>query len=136
VAGEHHVRAEVLIALEAARAAPAVQRRVDRDAAPVERAALDDARELVTDDERAGEPRVADPALLVPVQVGAAQPDGLDAHQALVRARLAYGLVGHADVAGAVQPGGTAQLTSSAVGRRRRCMMSSSLRPKWSWRRS
>jgi hypothetical protein len=132
VAGEDDVRAQVLVALEAARAVAAVQRGVDRDAAPVERAALDHAGELVADHERAGEPRVADPALLVPVQVGAAEADGLDVDEALVRARIAHGLVGKPDVSGAVQAGDRAQLTSSPGGRRRRCMRSSSSRPKWS----
>ena len=76
------------MALTAEVAALARDRRVDGDAAARQRAGLDDARELVPDHERRGEAAVADPALLEPVQVGAADADRLHPHQALARARL------------------------------------------------
>ena len=52
---------------------------------PVARPRLDHADELVTEDERPRQDDVADPALAEPVQVGAAQADGGDAHEHLVR---------------------------------------------------
>ncbi len=85
--------------LEAARANAARERRVDGDAPPVERPALDDAGELVPGHHRPREPRAADAAVLEPVQVRAAEADGLHAHEALARARLGHGLVGDAHVA-------------------------------------
>ena len=102
VAREDDVGTEVVMALEAARAAPARHRRVDGDPPAVERPSLDDPRELVADDERVLEAGVPDPALLVPVQVRAADPHGLDAHEALPRSRRAHGLSGDAYVAGPV----------------------------------
>ena len=93
------------MALTAQVAALARDRRVDGDPAACQRPGLDDARELVPDHERRGEPAVADPALLEPVQVGAADADGLHAHKALARARLGRRLVAEADVAGAVEAG-------------------------------
>ena len=93
------------MALQAALAVPAVQRGVDGDAAAVERAALDDARELVADHERVPELRVPDAGLLVPVQVRAADAHGRDAHQALTVADRGHGLPGDAHIAGAVQAG-------------------------------
>jgi hypothetical protein len=104
VTREDDVGAEVLMALQAALAVPAVQCGVDGDAAAVERAALDHARELVADDQRVCELRVADPALVVPMQVRAADPHGLHAHQALPRAGRRPRLVGDAQVAHPVQP--------------------------------
>ena len=90
------------MALEAALAASAGERRIDGDAPAVERTALDDARELVADHERLREARVADAALLVPVQVGAAEPDRLDAHEALPRAGRLHRLLRNAHVTDAV----------------------------------
>ena len=84
-------------------AVPAVQRGIDRDPHAVERAALDHAGELVADHERVRELGVADAALLEPVQVRAADPDGLDPHQALLRPRRWHGLLGEAQVAGPVE---------------------------------
>jgi hypothetical protein len=100
VAGEADRRAEVGVALEAGQAAPAVDGRVDRGEAAVRRAA----RELVAGHERPRDPRAADAALLEPVQVGAAQPDGRDAHQRLALRRRGHGLVVQTHVACAVEP--------------------------------
>ena len=140
VAGEDHLGAEVAVAFEAALADAARQRRVDGDPPPVERSPLDDPRELVAGDDRRGQPRVADPALLEPVQVRSAQAHGLHAHQALPRPGLAHGLVGDAHVARPVQSRDRAAAhdstsASDARGRRSRCMTSSPPRPKWSCRR-
>ena len=56
-------------------AAPARHRRVERDALSLAQSARDHAGHLVPEHQRRGELRVADAAVGVPVQVGAAQPD-------------------------------------------------------------
>ena len=91
--------------VQAGRAVPAGQRRVDRDGHAVPRAADHDAGHLVAEHHRPVELRVADAALGVPVQVRAAQPDGADPDQVLARARDRVGLLVQDDRAGGVQPG-------------------------------
>ena len=103
VTGEPHVGAEVRMALAAQIAVLARDRRVDGDAAAGQRAGLDNARELVPDHQRGVQARVSDRALVEPVQVGSADADGLDAHERLARPRLGLRLVGHAQVADAVE---------------------------------
>ena len=56
---------------------------VEHDALPAAGPARDHAGELVTEDERPVEHRVADAALEKPVTIGAAQPDAADAHEHL-----------------------------------------------------
>ena len=58
---------------------------------------------LVAEDERAREDGVADPGLVVPVQVGAADADRGHPDQCLARPRDRGGLVGEPEVAGAVE---------------------------------
>ena len=100
---EPDLRAEVRMALAAQVAALARDRRVDGHAPAGQRPLLHDARELVPDHERRGQPRVADRALLEPVQVGAADADGLHADEALPRFRSRRRLVAQPHVAHAVE---------------------------------
>jgi hypothetical protein len=103
MSGEPVGEAEVLVAVEARAAAPAWDRRVDRDTLARARPLRDDGHRFVPEHERPFEDRVADPALREPVQVGSAEPDRRDAQQRLVRARGAHGLLVQAHVADVVE---------------------------------
>ena len=96
---EAHRLAEVGMAVAAERAGLARDGRVDRDPPSV----LRDPRELVAEHERSREPRLADPALAEPVQVGAAEADRGDAHERLAVARLRALFLVQAQVARRVQ---------------------------------
>jgi hypothetical protein len=67
------------------------------------RTSFDDADELVPEHERLREDGVADPRLLEPVPVGAAQADGGHAHEHLAGCCSRRRLVVQAKVAGAVK---------------------------------
>ena len=103
VPGEAHVGAEVVLPRETERAAAARHRRVEHDALARARPLRDDAGELVAEDERLAQHRVADPALEEPVPVGAAETDAADAHEHLARLRLGVRLVVQPQLAGGVQ---------------------------------
>ena len=94
----------MLLPRVAERAPSARHRRVEHDALARARPLLDDARELVAEDERLAQHRVADPALEEPVPVGAAQPDAADAHEHLTGLRLGVGLVVQPQLAHGMQP--------------------------------
>ena len=140
VAGEDDVRAQVAVAFEAARADAARERRVDGDAPPVERPALDDARELVAGHDRPREPRV--PPMPPSSHQCRSEPQRPTAS---TRTRLSpapgSGTGSSATrrspmpCSRAAAPAVTSTSSSSVRGRRRRCMTSSPPRPKWSCRR-
>jgi hypothetical protein len=75
VTGDAHRRTEVAVPCPARDALAARFCRVDGDPLARPRSVLDDADELVPEDERSIEARRADRRLLEPVQVRAAQPD-------------------------------------------------------------
>ena len=91
--------AEVLVAGDARRAAAARDRGVERNPLTRPRSRLDHADELVAEDERPGQNDIADGALVEPVQIGAAEPDGGDAHEDLVVARRRHRLLVEPQVA-------------------------------------
>ena len=66
---------------------------IEHDALAGAGTARDDAGELVAEDERPVENRVADAALEEPVTIGAAETDAADAHEHLPRLRLRVRLV-------------------------------------------
>jgi hypothetical protein len=102
LAGEADGGAEIGVALEAEGAVPAGQGGLDRDEAAV----LGPPGHLVAGHDRTRDPVASDPALLVPVEVRAAQAHRLDANERLVGAGRRALLLVDADVPGAVQPGG------------------------------
>ncbi len=79
--------------------------RIGRDAFAGSRAIDDHARELVTQDERRPERRVADARPAIPVQVGPAQADRADTDEHLARAGLGDRFARQSDVARAVESG-------------------------------
>ena len=87
VAREAHDLVEVDLAPLAILAAAAGNGRVDGHALALPGSALDHARALVPQHERAGDPVATDPALRHPVQVGAADAHGRHSHQDLPGAR-------------------------------------------------
>ncbi len=87
---------------EAERAALARDRGLDRDEPPV----LGSPGHLVAGHDRAGDPVAPYPALLEPVEVRAAEADGLDAKEHLAGAGLRALLLVDPDVAKTVQAGG------------------------------
>jgi hypothetical protein len=104
VTREPHLGAEVAVPGEAERAAAAGNGRIEHDALAATGTARDHAGELMAEDERAVEHRVADPALEEPVTVGAAETDSADAHENLPRLRLRVRLFVHSELAGRMQP--------------------------------
>ena len=84
-------------------AVPARIGRLYDDALIRARAGDDDAAHLVTKDERLHDSGVADAAVLVPVQVGAAEAHGGDADELLARGRHRLRFLVDTDVVGAVQ---------------------------------
>jgi hypothetical protein len=105
VPGEPDVQAQVVVALAAEPAGPVRDSRVDGHPLTAPVAFLDHARRFVAQDQRVIQGRVADPALVPPVQVRAADADGRDPHQALSRPGNRHRLVGQAQVCDRVQPG-------------------------------
>jgi len=105
MAGETHRQAQVGPALAAGPALTAIVGRVRGDALARERAAHDNAAELVTQDQRPRQPRVADAAFFPPVQVRTAQPYARHAQENLTRTRLRGRLGRHANVARAMDSG-------------------------------
>jgi hypothetical protein len=77
--------------------------------------ARDLTRELVTQDERPGDARVADAGLVVPVEVRPAQPDGVHLEQYFVRRGPAGRLSAHPDVARAMKAGDVDKVTTRAL---------------------
>ena len=104
VACEPHLGAEVAVPGEAERAAPAGNRGIEHDALAAPRAARHHAGELVTEDERLAEHRVADTSLEEPVPIRAAETDTADPHEHLARLRLRVGLLVQPELTGRVQP--------------------------------
>jgi hypothetical protein len=104
VTREPQLAAEVTVAGEAQSATAARDGRVDDDMLAGARAAFDDARELVAEDERPLEVRVADTALEEPVPIGAAKADPSNPHEHLPGTRLRIRLLVHAELAGPMQP--------------------------------
>jgi hypothetical protein len=84
-------------------AAAARHGRIERDPLARARPGGDDARELVAENERPLEHRVADSPFDEPVPVGAAETDRRDGDEELARGRLRVGLVVEAQVVRAVQ---------------------------------
>ena len=103
VSREAHVGAQVPLPRKTERAASARHRRVEHDALACARPLDDDAGELVAEDERLAQHRVADTALEEPVPVGAAEPDTADAHEHLPRLRLGIRLLVQPQLADGVQ---------------------------------
>ena len=102
---EPDVQAEVVVALAAAPARPVRDRGVDGHPLTAARAVHDHPGRLVAQHQRVIQRRVADAALVPPVQIRAADADGRDPHQALSRAGHRHRLVRHAQVSDRVQPG-------------------------------
>jgi hypothetical protein len=96
-------KTEMLVTRPARTAPAAGDRRVERDAFTRARPVSDDADELVPEDERALEDSVPDAAVLEPVQVGTAEPDGADAQEQLVVRGRGGRLVVQAQVVPVVQ---------------------------------
>ena len=118
VAGERDLRAKIGMPVPAKLARLAGDVGVHRDPLAVPRPTLDDARELVPQDQRSvADPRVADPAVLEPVQVRPAQAHRRHPHQHLIRTRLGTRLLAQADVARSMQPGDSDRVGSPAIGR-------------------
>ena len=103
VTAEPDVRAEVAVAGPADEAVSTRVRRLHDDPLALARAGDDEAAHLVAEHERLDHLRLADAAVLVPVEVGAAQPDGGDADELLPRRGDGLGFLVDTDVAGAVQ---------------------------------
>ena len=110
-AREAHPGAQPAAARTALLTGPTRVRGVDRDPLAVAGAALDHAGELVPEHERGREVGLPDRALVVPVEVGSAQPDGRDPDDHLAVARNGRRLGMQAHVAPPVQ-------TDGATGRR------------------
>ncbi len=91
--------AEVLVARDARRADATCDRRVEGNPLARPRSRLDHADELVAENERPRQDDVADGALVEPVQIGAAEPDGSDAHENLVVTRRRHRLLVESQVA-------------------------------------
>ena len=104
VTGEPHLGAEVAVPGEAERAAAAGNRRVEHDGLAATGTARHHAGELVAEDERLAEDRVADASLEEPVPVRAAETDAADPHEHLARLRLRVGLLVQLELTCCVQP--------------------------------
>jgi hypothetical protein len=103
VPSEAHVGAQVPLPRKTQRAPSARHSRVEYDALAGARAVDDDAGELVAEDERLAQHRIADPSLEEPMAVGAAQPDAADAHERVALPRLGVRLVVQQQLAGRVE---------------------------------
>ena len=104
VAGEPHLGAEVAVPGEAEGAAVAGDRRVEHDGLAAPRPTYHNAGELVTEDERLAEHRVADTSLEEPVSIRAAETDTADPNEHLARLRLRVGLLVQLELTGRMQP--------------------------------
>ena len=93
VAGEADVQAQVRRAGPARLAAIAGDRRVDRHSSAAQRAGRHEPGELVAEDQRHVEHRVADPAVDQPVAIRPAEPDRRDLDQGFARAWLGHRLI-------------------------------------------
>ncbi len=105
VPGEPDVQAQVAVALAAGPAGPVRDSRVDGHPLTAPRAFLDHPGRFVAQHQRVIQGRVADPALVPPVQVRAADADGRDPDQALSGPGYRHRLVGQAQIRDRVQPG-------------------------------
>jgi hypothetical protein len=103
VAGEAARDAEILIAAAARRALPARNRRLESDSLPGSLACRDRPDELVAEDERLIQDRVADASVREPMQVRPAETDGADLNEELSRVGNRRRLVVKAQVARVVQ---------------------------------
>jgi hypothetical protein len=102
VTEEADLRAEVAVAYPAVLTITACVGRLDDDALALARAGDDHAAELVPQDEGLVDDRLADAAVLVPVEVGAAEADRGDTHELLAGGGLGRWFVVDTDVTGAV----------------------------------
>ena len=102
VAQEPDVRTEVPVSGPAGVAMPAGPARLHRDADARARPGRDDAAKLMPEHERLCQ-RCARPAIHVPVEVGAAEPDGGHPHQLLARSRDGLGHRLETEIADRVQ---------------------------------
>jgi hypothetical protein len=84
VAGEAHVAAKVGIAFPAVATFAAGDGRIDRHSLSLSVTAVNDAGELVTQHQRSIQAGIANAGRLIPVQIGAAKPDGRYAQHNLV----------------------------------------------------
>jgi hypothetical protein len=92
------------VAGETEGAAAAGNRRVEDDMLASTGAARHDAGDLVTQDERLAEHRVADRCLEEPVAIRAAETDAANAHDHLARLRLRVRLLVEPELTRCVQP--------------------------------
>ena len=104
VTREPQLGAEVAVPGEAECAAAAGNGRIEHDALAATGTARNHAGELVAEDERPVEHRVADAALEEPVTVGAAETDSADTHEHLPGLWLRVRVLVHSKLAGRVQP--------------------------------
>jgi hypothetical protein len=88
VAREPQLRAEVAVPGEAESAAATGDRGIEHDGLAAARATCHDAGELVAEDERLAEHRVADTSLEEPVSIRAAETDTADPHEHLAGLRF------------------------------------------------
>jgi hypothetical protein len=103
VAEEAHVGTEVVVAHEAVLAPTTGVGRLDDDALALAGTGHDHASELVAQHERLVDDRLADTAVLVPVEVGAAQADRGDTYELLAGRGDGLGFLVDTDVFRAVQ---------------------------------
>jgi hypothetical protein len=103
VAAEADVGTKVAVASSTDEAVPARVGRLDDDAFAGSRTGHDDAAHLVAQHERLHDPCLTDAAVLIPVEVGAAQADGGDADELLSGRGDGLWFLVDTDVGGAVQ---------------------------------
>ena len=110
VAGEARSRTELAVSSSTRRASPAWIGRIEHDPDPPTRAALDDGRDLVAQDQRPTEAGLTDRPIQEPVAIRPAEADRRHAKEDVIGTRRRTDLLMEADVTRAMQTGDGATL--------------------------